>query len=166
MTFPDATFDIVCLSNSLHHLVDIPATMKEMQRVVKPSGAILINEMRSDELGETQISHRMLHHFAAEIDRSLGLVHDETFSKETILAHLSQNKTWHVDEEWNMELPQNEPATTDEIDQLCTTVDRLINRIKDEPLRQTFIAKGESVKAYLRSHGFDGATQLLVVLKS
>ncbi|MDT8336924.1 MAG: class I SAM-dependent methyltransferase [Candidatus Izemoplasmatales bacterium] len=45
--FSNDSFDIVCLSNTLHHLPDIEATLKQMKKVVKPEGIIIINEMTS-----------------------------------------------------------------------------------------------------------------------
>ena len=75
MDFEDGYFDLVCLSNSLHHLADIPTMIKEMERVIKPGGYLLINEMMSDGLSARQKGHVKIHHFAAEIDRETGGTH-------------------------------------------------------------------------------------------
>jgi ubiquinone/menaquinone biosynthesis C-methylase UbiE len=165
LQFPDATFDIVCLSNSLHHLKDIASTLREMERVVKPSGFLLINEMRSDDLNDQQMSHRMLHHFAAEIDRTLGFTHDETYSREHTLDILAAHCPKLVAESWNMEVIDQEPITAEDIEQLCTTVDRQIGRIKDDTQRVMFQSKGNQIKDNIHQHGFAGATQLLIVLR-
>ena len=69
MDFEDNSFDVVSLSNSLHHLLDIEDTLKEMERVLAPGGVIIICEMINNNLNKKQKSHLQLHHFAAEIDR-------------------------------------------------------------------------------------------------
>ncbi|MDD3123959.1 MAG: class I SAM-dependent methyltransferase, partial [Candidatus Izemoplasmatales bacterium] len=91
MTFPEASFDIVCLSNSLHHLSNVDETFIAMKKVLKNGGAILINEMKSDNLNQSQMSHLLLHHFSAEIDRFLGITHYDTFSRNKILKIASES---------------------------------------------------------------------------
>jgi SAM-dependent methyltransferase len=40
--FPDASFDIVYLKHVIEHLIDVPATLAEIHRILKPGGWILI----------------------------------------------------------------------------------------------------------------------------
>src|SRR5512138_1260436 len=40
----DSSFDLVCISNSLHHL-DPVTVLREMRRVVRPGGTLLLSEM-------------------------------------------------------------------------------------------------------------------------
>jgi ubiquinone/menaquinone biosynthesis C-methylase UbiE len=44
LTYPDNAFDLVLFIDILHH-VDIPATMREVVRVLKPGGRIVGNEL-------------------------------------------------------------------------------------------------------------------------
>src|SRR4030042_7175323 len=53
--FPDGRFDTVCISNSLHHMSDLPRVLPEMKRVGKPGGHIIIAEMYQDGQCETQL---------------------------------------------------------------------------------------------------------------
>jgi ubiquinone/menaquinone biosynthesis C-methylase UbiE len=84
MHFENETFDIITLSNSLHHLHNLPTLFDQMRRVLKKDGIVIVNEMLSDPLTLPQISHRLIHHFAAEIDREKGIIHDETFTESDI----------------------------------------------------------------------------------
>ncbi len=45
MDFPDDSFELVAISNTLHHIEDYDAVLKEMLRVLKPGGWFLVNEM-------------------------------------------------------------------------------------------------------------------------
>ena len=69
MEFTDESFDTVCISNSLHHMPDLNSTLREMLRVLKLGGQLIIHEMYSDGQTETQMTHVGLHHWWAAIDR-------------------------------------------------------------------------------------------------
>src|SRR5512141_3036012 len=45
LDFPDESFDTVCISNSLHHLADLPQVLAEMRRVLKSNGHFIVSEM-------------------------------------------------------------------------------------------------------------------------
>src|SRR5210317_918102 len=57
LLFPDNSFDLVAISMALHHLPDVSKTLAEMQRVVKPGGWIVVNELFSDNLNPAQEVH-------------------------------------------------------------------------------------------------------------
>ncbi len=166
MDFPDASFDVVCLSNSLHHLTNARTVLAEMTRVLKADGVMLLNEMISDHLSVQQLSHRKLHHFAAEIDRECGQCHDDTYTRAHILALLKRETTLTIADAWDMVLPAAGEPTQADIDSLKTTVDRLQGRIKDESRLAYYRQKGERIKNYIQKHNFASATQLLVLLRS
>ncbi|MBU1145804.1 MAG: methyltransferase domain-containing protein [Firmicutes bacterium] len=165
LTFEEHSFDIVCLSNSLHHLEDIGKTIKEMERMLKPNGALLFNEMISNGLSNAQISHKFLHHFAAEIDRENGLIHYDTFDGSKILSLLKKHSTLSVQENWVMLYERQEHNSKEEIDFLFQTMDRLIEKVKSEKKVKYFTRKAEDIKKYISKYGFDSATQKLFVLK-
>ncbi|WP_035051976.1 class I SAM-dependent methyltransferase [Andreprevotia chitinilytica] len=45
MPFPDATFDLVCTRYSAHHWMDVPAALKEIRRVLKPDGVLVVMDI-------------------------------------------------------------------------------------------------------------------------
>src|SRR5690606_33972620 len=69
LEFTDNSFDLASISMALHHLPDIQKALKEMQRVVKPRGWIIVNELFSDNLNQAEEVHKMFHHFRSKIDR-------------------------------------------------------------------------------------------------
>lgn len=49
LPFPDAHFDLVSSRYSAHHWHDVPAGLREMRRVVKPGGMLLMIDLMGDE---------------------------------------------------------------------------------------------------------------------
>jgi len=95
-------FDVIMLSNSLHHFDDLDRLIKQMESLLTPNGYIVINEMMSDQLSKAQKSHMKLHHFAAEIDRHLGRTHDETMSAKEILGNLQAVSSKRIFDAWDI----------------------------------------------------------------
>lgn len=144
-SFENDTFDIVSLSNSLHHLSDIHKTISEMERVVKPTGIILIHEMVSDQLTDQQISHKMLHHYAAEIDREFDQIHGETYSREEIIDILQENSASEIIDFWHVVQEEEQEVSSEEIEQLIQLVDKLSSRVKESQNAEYFISKAEKI---------------------
>ncbi|MBU1020285.1 MAG: class I SAM-dependent methyltransferase [Firmicutes bacterium] len=165
MTFDDHTFDIVCLSNSLHHLEDISSSIQEMERVLKPGGFLVFSEMVSNDLSPKQMSHLLMHHFAAEIDRAKGSFHDETYSNTKIIETLKSHSNLSVFDSWNLEYPQNEELSKEDMDWLMTTIDRMLSRMEQTDEYVYFQKKADDVKNYIRENGLESATQLMVILQ-
>lgn len=164
MDFKDESFDIVSLSNSLHHLKDIEATLKEMERVLAPGGVLLFCEMRSNNLTKKQKSHLDIHHFAAEIDRERGSVHNDTFTDKEILKHLTEKSSLDIIDVWDFTIIDKEKSNPKDIEWLFETIDRVQERVEDSEKREYFRKKANRIKNYIRKYGFDSATQLIVVI--
>jgi ubiquinone/menaquinone biosynthesis C-methylase UbiE len=91
LEFDDNTFDLVSISMALHHLPNVQTALKELQRVVKPNGWIIVNELFSDNLNPAQEVHKMYHHIRSKIDRLTGESHNETFKRAEILEMIKQS---------------------------------------------------------------------------
>lgn len=165
MTFDDNSFDVVCLSNSLHHLEDISETISEMERVLKPNGILLFNEMFSDVEDPKQLTHVELHHFWAEVDRFNNVVHNETMKRNEIIETLNKNSSLIISEAWNMELDEDKELTEEDYEWLKRTLDYSLKRVKDSENYKYFEEKAEVLRERIMKVGFKGATQLLVIMK-
>lgn len=165
MEFEDNYFDVVCLSNSLHHLESVSVMIKEMERVLKPGGFLLVNEMISDNLNARQKAHKKIHHFAAEIDRIFGESHNDTFRAKEILETLEGVSKLNIIDAWNLMFSRTTTNSKEEIEWLCSTVDRVQKRLVGHERQEEFYLKGEKIKKYIKRVGFDSATQLVVILK-
>lgn len=54
--YPDKTFDVVYACESLEHAIDTEAAVREMARVVKPGGRLIIVDKPKEKLGSLEIS--------------------------------------------------------------------------------------------------------------
>jgi ubiquinone/menaquinone biosynthesis C-methylase UbiE len=66
MTFADASFDTVCIANSLHHVAGLRRVLAEMTRVLRPKGRFIVAEMYCDGQTDPQMTHVLLHHWWAQ----------------------------------------------------------------------------------------------------
>ncbi|MFH1693419.1 MAG: class I SAM-dependent methyltransferase [Bacillota bacterium] len=144
--YPDQYFDAVCLSNSLHHLDGAQSIFLEMKRVLKPNGIILVHEMISAPLTIKQISHQMIHHFSAEIDRSLGITHNETYTKKEIEQLLNSYSSCELEDAWILEDNEKRVFTEKEINEIIKTADQMVSRAKDQAQMTHFKEKAEMIK--------------------
>ena len=164
MNFEDDSFDMVCLSNTLHHLEDVNGLFKEMERVLKPGGIILINEMIANGLDKRQKAHLKIHHFAALIDRTCGDVHHETMIATKVLKLLEDNSGLKITDAWNLRFERPADNSKEEIEWLCATIDRILVKVENHENFDDFVKQGNKIKKYIKKTGFDSATQLVVVL--
>ena len=92
--FEDETFDVVCMSNAMHHLANPEKTLSEMKRVVKHDGWLVIAEIVSDGLNEAQENQKMLHHLKSFTDRKSGISHRETWTEAEVLEIIRSNQIY------------------------------------------------------------------------
>jgi len=163
MSFADQSFDIVCLSNSLHHLPDVTKAINEMKRVVKQDGRLFFVEMRNDQLNPQQNSHRLIHHFAAKIDRECGIEHRDTYSGKEILDLISAAGDLKIVDAWNLEEEQRSEVTPEDCEQILTALDRQVARINDPIKKSALLEEAEQIKQYVRKNRFDSATEMLII---
>jgi SAM-dependent methyltransferase len=159
LAFADASFDTVCISNSLHHFEDPAPVLAEMLRVLRPGGHLVVNEMYRDDQSEPQLTHVLLHHWWAAVGRATGEVHRETYERAAILEIVAGLGLADV-RTWDLEDPSEDPHDAATIAELEAAIDRFQERTADLPdLR----AQGEELRSRLRTIGATGATQLVVI---
>lgn len=165
--YPDNYFDIVCLSNSLHHLDEIKTLFKEMKRIVKTDGIIIVAEMISNDLTSKQMSHLKIHHFAAKTDRLKGDTHNETYTEKEINEVLRNRTSLSIQKSWLLKIlgSNEEEDLPDRFKWFEETVSRLIKRIPKELQTEELKQEGQEVVKYIQEHGFDTCPTLIVVMK-
>jgi len=159
MEFADESFDTVCISNSLHHMLDLPRTLSEMQRVLKPGGYLIASEMYCDNQTETQMMHVQLHHWWGAVDRAQGISHNETFRREEIVEMVAGLDLAEMRMDDLSELREN-PHDPERLAEINPIIDRYIQRAEGHTELQ---ACGEALRQRLKEVGFDGATSLLII---
>ena len=164
LEFEDNTFDLASISMALHHLPDVQKALKEMQRVVKPSGWIIVNELFSDNLNTAQEVHKMLHHFRSNIDRLLGVSHHETFKKEEIRKIVNKaGINVLIDFENNIET--NFISEQGEMEVRIAKMRQSLERIKELPEYDLLKHQIDDFRERYLQYGFQPATRIVLVGK-
>jgi len=159
LAFDHASFDTVCVSNSLHHFADPLPVLAQMRRVLRSGGHFVVNEMYSDGQSDTQMTHVLLHHWWAAVNTLHGEVHRETYRRAEIVRiveGLGLSDLRLADLADPDEVP-HDPAT---LADLGGAIERYLALADGYPELQ---ARGETLRARLREVGVRGATQLVVV---
>ncbi len=165
LPFADKSFDLVCLSNSLHHFQEPEKVVSEMKRVVQPDGYILIQEMVcDDDQTAAQKSHIQIHHYCAEIDILCGTYHEKTWDSQKLEDFLSREF-----EELILKSENSYPVEDEHDDKLigslCQAMVQYFVKLKGLREEEYLRVKGEMVRNYLQEHGFASAKEKLYLMK-
>lgn len=162
LDFGDQSFDVVCLSNAMHHLASPVKTFAEMRRVVKSDGWLVIAEIVSDGLNEAQENQRMLHHFKSYVDRKNGIPHRETWTEAEVLEIIHDNHIHPV-----LIFPFNRmpaPITDPEkLEQWIQNFRENLKQLEGQPEHLEKTVHFELFKNRLKLHGFQLARQIVMV---
>ncbi len=164
LEFPDGSFDTVSISNSLHHMSDLPAVLAEILRVLRPGGTMIVSEMYQDVEGQAQLSHVELHHWRAAIDRASGTYHADTFSRDElvgIVMHLNLDDVTIGDVE-NLSDNPKDPDALSEFNKIISSYQAQLDGLPD---RVSLHERGEALRLKLAQDGFQRATTLIAVGK-
>ncbi len=164
LEFADNSFDLASISMALHHLPDIQKALKEIQRVVKPGGWIIVNELFSDNLSPAEEVHKMLHHFRSKIDRLTGVSHNETFKKEEIKDIVKAAGIVVLFDFENT----IEPISNDNSDDLEKRMEKMklhLEKIKGRPEYEIFKPQVKEFKNAALKYGFQSPTRIVLVGK-
>jgi ubiquinone/menaquinone biosynthesis C-methylase UbiE len=159
LAFDDASFDTVCVSNSLHHFADPVPVLDEMRRVLRPGGHVVVNEMYRDGQSAAQLTHVLLHHWWAAVNTLHGEVHRETYGRAEIVRlveDLGLSDLRLTDLADSDEDPHG-PAARAEME---AAIERYLALADGHSELQ---ARGRTLRVRLHEVGVRGATQLLAV---
>jgi SAM-dependent methyltransferase len=162
MNFPPASFDTVCIANSLHHLADLPAILAEMRRVLKPGGRFVIVEMYRDDQTEEQLTHVLLHHWWGTVDTANGVTHHPTFTRRQILD-LVQGLGLHDLALHDHADLSDDPKDPETITYLEGVIDQYQARAASLPGGDELKNRGEELRQRVRELGFHSASALIAV---
>jgi ubiquinone/menaquinone biosynthesis C-methylase UbiE len=159
MAFAPASFDMVCISNSLHHFDDPQVVLREMLRVLKPGGKILISEMVSDGQSEAQLTHVYLHHWWAAIDTTNGIVHHETYQRDQLLELVSGLELEDL-ASFDLSSTTEDAKDPELLEEIGQVIDQYIQRASGHPDLQR---RGEELRRRVSEIGFHAATTLIIL---
>lgn len=159
LTYPAASFDTVAMSDSLHHFEDPTVVLREMLRVLRPAGHLVVAEMYRDSQTAAQSTHVELHHWAAAINRTEGIVHKETYARVELVRLLTALDLAEVRAFDRADL-SSDPMDAETIAAHEPVIARYLARAGGDRELETW---GAAVRHQLRTVGIHGATELVYV---
>jgi SAM-dependent methyltransferase len=162
LAFTNETFDAVSISSSLHHLADIPLSLAEMMRVLKPGGYMIIRETHRNTQTQPQLTDMYLHHWVAEIDSALGDTHNLTFSRQALLA-LAEGLDLAEVALYDILNTDTDPMKEDAIKDSEDVIDQYLEAAKQVANYNGFQRRGEELRRRLHKIGIQWEPELLIV---
>ena len=159
-SFPNESFDMVCIANSLHHFDDPAVVLRQMKRLLRRGkGHFVVAEMVRDGQTETQMTHVYLHHWWAAVDRATGVVHNETYRRDEIMRLLAGMGIgdWQTYDLVDLE---SDPKDPEILEDLGPVFDTYIKRAEGHPELQQ---RGEDLRRRVEVTGFHSATTMILV---
>lgn len=153
--FPNKYFDLISISNSLHHVNDIPALLKEILRIKKDDGVILISEMPADGQSGSSLTHALIHNLDCLIDTYSGVYHHQTYTHKEILKFVYDAGIMIIDEFDDLEvnLLKNE-SIAKRVDKALTKVNAWKNSENYEELHKASMEIQQNYNNYGASPAF------------
>jgi len=161
MSFPDDSFDIVTISNSLHHFAQPDQILAEMKRVTKPGGKIIIHEMISDDLRPAQLSHQKIHHWSAKIDMLNNRYHAETYTKEALVKLVK--KQFDDVQVMDYNYPAEENKDEELITKMKSYFEMILKRAEGFPELEELKKEADEIKQHIDEHGYEPATFIYMI---
>lgn len=159
--FSDASFDTVCISNSLHHFKDPRLVLKNMSGILRPGGTFILSEMYRDGQSEVQMTHVLLHHWWGAVDRMNGIFHNETYLRQE-LVELVNGLGFDIQKMDDISDGEQDPKDPEVIQELDPVIEMYIHRAEGDAGLQ---AQGRNLRQRLDEVGFHSATTLVMVTK-
>ena len=161
LDFDSDSFDLVCISNSLHHFDDPQAVLRQMERVLRPGGHLLVSEMYRDGQTETQMTHVHLHHWWAAVDTVNGVTHHETYRRDELVGLVSGLGLKEM-ALYDLSDLNEDPKNPEISAELNPVFERYIQRAEGHPDLQS---RGEELRQRVAEIGFHSASTLVMVGK-
>ncbi len=162
LDFESDSFDLVSLSNALHHLPYLEKSLAEIKRVVATGGYIVINELLADNLSPAQENQKYYHHLKSYTDRLTGNFHHETWTKQGILNIIEENGIkilTHFDHFDG----RNFITETENIDFWVNRLQTHIDGLKGHSVYDELLPKVEEFRKRLEKVGMMHATNVVVM---
>ncbi len=162
MDFPDGSFDMVSIANSLHHMADLEAVLAQMKRVLRPGGYFVICEMYRDGQTESQLTHVLLHHWWAAVDTAQGITHHETYPRQAIVDIVQGLGLSHWDF-YDIAYLNNDPKDPELLQYLDGVIDQYLQRAQGTAQGDVLQQRGEELRQRVQTLGFHSASSLVAL---
>lgn len=145
--------DCISLSLALHHIDNINTVMKDMYANLSDDGIVIIYEMISDGLSQSQLNHKEFHHLHGKIDRDNGEFHQDVFTLEELknLITSAGFSILHEDLEKNDEICNMDSEV---LETLQTQTEGKISRVYGSDIPDEIMRRKDDLAENIIMHGF------------
>ncbi len=162
LDYPDGSFALVAISNTLHHIERYDAVLEEMLRVLKPGGYFLINEMFSDGQNQAQQTHFAQHSLEAELDMLSGEFQRPTWTKGELLEILGRLPLRDVRTAELLEESKMDAKLAEKTAKLTQAVEK---KAAGTPRYTELLSRAREIQARYEKTGIQRCTQLVYIGK-
>jgi len=162
IAFPDDSFELVAISNTLHHIEDYNAVLDEMLRVLRPGGYFVVNEMFSDHQNEKQQTHFAQHTLEAKLDMISGGFQRPTWKKGEIVDILSRLPLTDVQMVELLEESKMDAKLAEKNAKLSEAVEK---KAAGKAEHDALLAEAREIQARCAKVGIQRCTQLVYIGK-
>lgn len=162
LPFEESYFDLVTVSNALHHFELPVKAVQSMMRVLVSGGRMLINETISSSLTPAQEAFLEYHSLKADIDTAKGTYHRHYYTRDELFALLQEA---HVEVE-KIFISANEPDilnSREKIWQFSHKIDELVASAGEVPQKNNFESRGWALSEKIKISGFQKPPQLTLI---
>jgi ubiquinone/menaquinone biosynthesis C-methylase UbiE len=160
--FDSDSFDTVNISASLHHLEHVSRVLAEMKRVLKSGGKLILTEMHRDGISEEQFNAIRIHHWAASVDSSQGILHDRTFARQEILDFIGEMNLVNMT---TRDFPNTESNPMDKkaIARISAYLDRYHQRLVNKSRSEVLLQQEGELRTSLATKGFQREPIVVII---
>jgi SAM-dependent methyltransferase len=163
LPFGEAVFDTAVLSNTIHHLDAPAAALEELLRVLRDGGTLIVHEMVSDVTEAREQVGRDLHHLKAMVDRTHGISHNPTLSREGLGTLLDRDDLDEIERhEYRPPEPENEHV---DLDDKIENIDLYADYAAGHPDYAGIRREVARLKQRVRADGLAAPPQLLLLYR-
>jgi SAM-dependent methyltransferase len=164
LDFAENSFDLVTLSNSIHHFAEPELVFTEMKRVAKPDGTFIVFEMYNDNQSQPQQNAVQLHQWWAKLNRANGIFHDPRYNRADLVSLLRQVFPIHW-EFYDIPPEEEDPFDAETMAFIEENIAENIKTAQVLPSGDELIAEGKNLLEKIHQSGHISATELLAIGK-
>jgi ubiquinone/menaquinone biosynthesis C-methylase UbiE len=165
MTFKGNTFDVISISNVLHHLPPNNNLFSEIKRVLKPGGLLFVVELYQDNQTDLQQTHILQHHYRAEVDTRNNVFHGYTFKRHQVIEYLSAQSVQIIEVDDFSDKKRMNSSNPTYMNTVIEGVKKSIVQTKNFADSKDFEERGNKILERISAKGFMMPNQLIALCK-